>query len=218
MRETLSTVLAAPVSLRLLEPVVPDANAWKAISADAQIYSVRGPLADVALVMRPADALALAAAAFGEEAAEERALSVLENEVLMRALRALSGSLATVCGREMSGLEPILDICGYTTYFELILERPVSARIGVALSRDPIVRGAGLLRIEDLLDVEIEMAVQFGRGTMNAAAFLDLRPGANVPMMTRVGEPALLMVAGSVLARGECGALGERSVMIVKGT
>jgi hypothetical protein len=31
-----------------------------------------------------------------------------------------------------------------------------------------------------------------------------------------VGEPALLKTAGTVLARGECGALGERSVMIVK--
>jgi flagellar motor switch/type III secretory pathway protein FliN len=72
------------------------------------------------------------------------------------------------------------------------------------------------LRIEDLLDVDVEVAVQFARGNLAAAAFLDLRPGINVPMKTRVGEPALLTVAGSVLARGECGALGERNAMIVK--
>jgi len=88
-------------------------------------------------------------------------------------------------------------------------------RLGVAISRDPPTRGSGALRIEDLLDVQIEVGVEFARAMLPAGALLDLRPGTNVPMMTTMGEPALLKAGGSVLARGECGALGKRGAMIV---
>jgi flagellar motor switch/type III secretory pathway protein FliN len=216
VRETLGAVLAAPVSLRLLEPLIPDAQGWHAICAQARMYAVRGNVADAAFILRPRDALALAAAAFGETPGDLRALSPVEQEVTLRALRAVGASQAPVCGREMSALEPILDINGYVTYFELLMEQPVPMRLGVALSRDPAQRGAGTLRAADLLDVEIELSVEFARGTMSAARFLGLGSGENVPMNTKVGEPALLKTAGTVLARGECGALGERSVMIVK--
>ncbi|HLI96859.1 MAG TPA: FliM/FliN family flagellar motor switch protein, partial [Candidatus Baltobacteraceae bacterium] len=174
-----------------------------------------GPLCDAAFVMRPQDALALASSAFGEEADTMRDLSAVEQEVLVRALRGVAGALAPVCGREPSPLERILDIRGYVTYFELLVERPVQARIGVALSRDPAARVSGTLRVEDLLDVELELSVEFARGTLPAAAVLDLRPGANVPMTTRIGEPGRLRLGGAVLARGECGALGERGAFIV---
>lgn len=215
VRETLGALLATPVSLRLLEPSIPDADAWNAICAGAQLFGVRGPLCDAAFVLRPQDAVALASSAFGEEAGAARALSAVEQEVLVRALRGVAGSLAPVCGRELAPLERILDIRGYVTYFELLVERPVHARIGVALSRDPSSRGAATVRIEDLLDVEIEVCVEFARGTLPAAAFLDLRPGTNVPMKTRIGDPGRLRLGGAVLARGECGAMGDRSAMIV---
>jgi flagellar motor switch/type III secretory pathway protein FliN len=215
IRETLSALLATPVSLRLLEPVIPDPQAWNAICEGAQLFGLRGPLCDAAFVLRPQDALALASSAFGEQIDATRRLSALEQEVLVRALRGIAGSLAPVCGRELTPLERILDIRGYVTYFELLVERPVRARIGVALSRDPAARGSATLRLEDLLDVEIELSVEFARGTLPAAAFLDLRPGTNVPMKTRIGQPGRLLCSGAVLARGECGALGERGAMIV---
>ena len=215
VRETLSALLAAPVSLRLLAPVVPDARGWSAIRAGALIFGVRGPVCDAAFVLRPDDALALASSAFGEEPGGSRNLSAVEQEVLVRALRGIAGSLAPVCGREPSPLERILDIDSYMTYFELLVERPAAARIGVALSRDPVSRASGSLRLEDLGSVEIEVCAEFASGTLSAAAFLDLRPGTIVPMKTRVGEPGLLKTGGAVLARGECGALGERSAMIV---
>lgn len=215
VRETLSALLAAPVSLRLLAPVVPSAHAWSAICAGALIFGVRGPVCDAAFVLRPDDALALASSAFGEEPGGARNLSAVEQEVLVRALRGIAGSLAPVCGRELSPLERILDIGGYATYFELLVERPAAMRIGVALSRDPVSRASGSLRLEDLGSVEIEVCAEFASGTLSAAAFLDLRPGTIVPMKTRVGEPGLLKIGGAVLARGECGALGERSAMIV---
>ena len=215
IRETLGALLGAPVSLRLLEPVIPDAQAWQAIAAGAQLFRVRGPICDAAFVLRPRDALGLAGSAFGEQPDAARELSAVEQEVLVRALRGVAGSLAAVCGRELSPLERILDIRGFVTYFELLLERPASARIGVALSRDPLARGSATLALEDLLDVELEVRVQFASGTLPAAAFLDLRSGSNVPMKTRVGEPGLLKAGAAVLARGECGTVGARNAMLV---
>lgn len=218
VRETLAAVFGVPVSLRLLEPIVPEANAWASIAEDALLLRMRGPVAEAAFVLRPRDALALAAAAFGEEPGELRALSAVEHEVVMRALRALSGTLAGICGRELAAPEPILDIRGYTTYLELLVSAPAAFGLGVALARDPAPRGGPGLRIEDLLDVELEVGVQFAAGTISGGRFLDLRPGANVPMKTRMGERALLVAGGTVLARGECGALGERNAMIVGAT
>jgi flagellar motor switch/type III secretory pathway protein FliN len=215
MRETLGALLGAPVSLRLLEPVIPDPQAWNAIAHGAQLFGVRGPVCGAALVLRPRDALALASIAFGEPADAARQLSALEQEVLVRALRGIAGSLAPVCGRELTALEPILDIRGYVTYFELLIERPAAARLGVALSRDPAAKGAATLRIEDLLDVQVDVSVQFAHGSLSAAAFLDLGPGSNVPMTTRIGAPGLLRAGEVVLARGECGAIGERNAMVV---
>ena len=215
VRETLSSLFAVPVVLRLLEPVIPDGNGWSAISDGAQIFRARGPACDAAFILRRDDALALAASAFGEEQVAPRALSPVEGQVLYRILRALAGSLPHVCGRETGPLERILDVNGYVTYFELLLERPLPARIGVALSRDPTLRGAATLRIEDLREVEIALTVEFARGEIGADAFLGLRPGANVPMKTRIGESGRLKLGGAVLAAVECGAVGERTAIRV---
>ena len=215
VRETLGALLAAPVSLRLLEPLIPDPGAWQTLCAGAHLFGVRGPLCDAAFVLRPQDAAALASCAFGEDASAARDLSAVEQAVLLRALRGIAGALAPVCGRELSALERILDIRGYVTYFELLLEQPAALRLGVALSREPAPRMGPTLRIEDLLEVRVEARVQFASAAMSAAAFLDLRPGALVPMTTRIGEPGLLKIGGAELARGECGALGDRSAMVV---
>ena len=134
VRETLGALLATPVSLRLLEPRIPDPHAWNVISSGAQLFGVRGALCDAAFVLRPKDAVALATAAFGENAPDVRRLSAVEQEVLIRALRGIAGSLAPVCGRDLSPLERILDIRGYVTYFELIVERPMAMRMGVFMS------------------------------------------------------------------------------------
>lgn len=215
VREALSALLAAPVRLRLLEPIVPEPDAWNAIAQGAQLFGVRGSVCDAAFVLRRPDALALASCAFGEEGGPSRGLSALEQEVLIRALRGIAGCLANVCGRDVSPLERILDIRGYTTYFELLLEQPAFARIGVALSRDPIIRGGATLRLEHLLDVEIEVSADFGWGILPAAAVLDLRAGANVPMTTRIGQPGRLRIGGAAVARGECGVLDGRHALIV---
>ncbi len=141
-RETLGALLASPVSLRLFEPVLPSPDAWRAILDGATLYRYRGTVADAAIVLRPRDALALARAAFGEVGGEETTsdapLSPLESDVLARVSAAVGASLAAVCGlREGAAVERVAEIGAYTTFFELLLDRPVRASIGVAVSRDP---------------------------------------------------------------------------------
>ena len=215
VRETLATLLNAPADLRLIEPLIPEPDAWKALTANALLYCIRGSSCDAAFVLRPGDALALAAAAFGETSAGCRPPSNIEREILERMLGALAGSLASVCGRYEGRIERILDITGFVTYFEAIVEVPAAVRIGIALSREPVSPVVAELRLEDLATVEVEVRAEFARGCLAAADLLDLRPGALVPMMTRMGEPGLLKMGAAALARGECGAIGERNVLIV---
>jgi flagellar motor switch/type III secretory pathway protein FliN len=215
-REALAAAYGTAVSLRLLEPAIPDEAAWAAIASQAEIFRLRGPIADAAFVLRPPDALALATAAFGEAGGELRPLSPIEREVLARVVRALGTTVAAVCGiRDPAPAERVAGVRGYATYFELIVEHPFAARVGVALSRDPAPERRGHLRAEDLLDVEIEVGVEFASGSIGAAGILGLRPGCEVVMDTKVGDLAMLKVAGAVVARGECGSIGGRSAMIV---
>jgi len=215
VRETLGSLLAEPISLQLLEPIVPDAASWRALTAGARFYRARGPACEAALVLRAEDALGLAAGAFGETPDAARPLSAVEEETLARFASALSGSLAHVCGPGSSGAERILDISGFVTYFEMLIERPIEARIGVALSRDPNPAPGRTLRAEDLGGVEIELGVELARGVLAASEFLDLRPGAHVPMKTRIGDPGLLKAGAVSLARGECGVSGGRAAFAV---
>ncbi|HEV3154323.1 MAG TPA: FliM/FliN family flagellar motor switch protein [Candidatus Baltobacteraceae bacterium] len=214
-RETLSALLRAAVKLHVSEPCIPDATAWSAIVDGALVFGMRGSLCEAAFVVRPADALALSAAAFGEIESGSRALSGMENEMLQRVLRALAPALPHLCGRDAGALQQILDTRAFATYLELIVEEPVKVRVGVALSRDPEPKGAPALRLEDLSDVEVEVRAEFAHGQIAAAEFLRLGPGAYVPMMTRMGEPGLLKLGAAALGRGECGEIGERSVIVL---
>jgi flagellar motor switch/type III secretory pathway protein FliN len=215
VRERLAAVLGLPVNMQLLEPVVPDSAAWQAICARAQIYGVRASLADAAFILRPPDALALASSAFGETPGAMRDLSALESQVVVRALHTVRDSLSPICGADMTELERISDLRGYATYFELLVERPVALRIGVALSRDPVQRPAAELRIDDLLDLEFDVCAELAQGTIDAVALLQLQPNCAIPMKTRIGEPASLKVGSTVLAHGEGGAAGACNAILI---
>lgn len=217
MRETLGALLAAPLSVRLLEPLIPAPQAWPALLQDALLFGVRGAVLEAAVVLRPRDARALAALAFGEMEASERELSAIERTIVTRAVTAIAPALAPVCGfRETPPVEPLAGPARFATYFEVLIEQPASLRIGVALSRDPAPGTGGTLRLEDLLDVPVEARVQFARGAMEAADLLGLGIGTIVPMMTRVHEGGLLLVDETAVATGDCGATGQRAAMIVK--
>ncbi len=213
IRERLGALLGT-VRVRLLEPVVPDAAGWTALLAQGHLHRVRGALAQAAFVLRPADATALACGAFGVPCPQPRALSPMETQVVRRALDACTPALASVCGRD-AGVVEGAEREAFATYFELIVEGAAQFRLGVALAAEPREAVGATLGLDDLADVEIELSVQVARGDIPARALLDLRPGVRLPMMTRVGDPGLLMLAGGVLARGACGTMAERHAMVV---
>lgn len=54
-----------------------------------------------------------------------------------------------------------------------------------------------------LLDVELEASIRFGQKELLLKDVLDLRPGTVVELARQVNEPAELLVAGRLMARGE---------------
>jgi hypothetical protein len=208
-RETLSALLTSPVTLRLFEPVLPSPDAWRAILRDAMLYRYRGSVADAAIVLRAADARALARAAFGETSVEDALagapLSPLEGDVLARVAAAIGASLPAVCGvRDGAAIERVAEIGGFTTFFELHLERPVQASIGIAVSRDPAPDPRGTLSFQDLDHVDLALDVQIDVGTFPATLVAGLEPGDLLPFGARTLR-GRLRTGGRTLTYGTCG-------------
>jgi hypothetical protein len=208
-RETLGALLASPVNLRLFEPVLPSPDGWRAILDGAMLYRYRGTVADAAIVLRPRDALALARAAFGEVGGEDPSsdlsLSPLESDVLARVSGAIGASLAAVCGpREGAAVERVAEIGAYTTFFELLLDRPVRASIGVAVSREPAPEPRGTLDLTDLEHIPLSVEVCMDLGTFPASAVMALRPGSLLPVAPGPLR-GRLRSGGRTLAFGNCG-------------
>jgi len=216
-RETLAGLFGAPVSLRLLEPVLPDGAGWNCICADAQIFGVRGESADAAFVLRRDDALALAGATFGEHVQGRRPLSAIETELLARVVSALGGTLAPVCGaREGSRMSRMSTLDGFLTYFEIILEEPVQARIGIAMSREPQPQVVPGVDVRDLDSIELDLSVEIAHGFLSAASILVLRPGEFIKFDSTLGDRAFLRAEDAIIARGECGEMDGRAVLAVQ--
>jgi hypothetical protein len=208
-RETLGVLLSRPVHLRLFPPVLPSPDAWRAIVASAKLYRYRGTVADAAIVLRPRDALALARAAFGEVSDEgitrDAPLSAIESDLLARVVAAIGASLPAVCGvREGAAIERVDDIGAYTTFFELLIEHPVRASIGVAVSRDPAPETRGALDLEDLEQVTLPLEVCVDLGEFPASAVMALQPGSLLPAAPGPLR-GRLRAGGRTLAYGTCG-------------
>jgi flagellar motor switch/type III secretory pathway protein FliN len=208
MRETLGSLFAAPVEVRLFEPLIPSADAWHAIADRAHVFGIRGSLADAAIVLRPGDAVSLVGAAFGETLCAARPLSPIERTVLERTVRAMTAACVPVCG---SCGEPaaLSELRGFATFFEVAVERPVPARIGIALSREPQPKRGDAVSRSALDDVPLELAVRLEGATIPAHA-LELEVGAVIPLGRGPELAGRLAVAGRTLARGECGVKGVR--------
>ncbi|MGB8909136.1 MAG: FliM/FliN family flagellar motor switch protein [Candidatus Cybelea sp.] len=208
VRETLSSLLGAAVALRLLAPSIPTPQAWPIVLNEALLYRLRGHVADAAIVLRTPDALALAAALFGESrvAALDRALSPMERDLLDRAINALAGNLAVVCGTpEGRFVERVAEIRGFVTYFEVSIEEPVAVRIGIALSRDPSPEARGSFEFGHLAAAKLKAVASLDLGKAEAAEVARLAPGAIVPIDPSELRRCALSVAGRSVARGTCG-------------
>lgn len=218
MREALAHAFGVAVELRLFEPLVPTAQAWSAITNGARCYRMSGSLTDAAIVVRSLDAVALAGAAFGEYGAvPSRDLSSLESAVLERIVRAASRACAPACGMPCAEVHAVERIEGFSTYFDVQIERPFAARIGIALARDPQPAVSQSIAADDLLDLDVECTVTTDGVTLPAYQLATLELGSIVPITEQTGVlTAVLTLAGRPVARGECGVRGNRLALAIR--
>jgi len=81
---------------------------------------------------------------------------------------------------------------------------PTPPRLASVPSPPPPAGPAGNpANLDLLLDVVLEATLRFGQREMVLREILELRPGAVVELNRRIQEPAELLVAGRVIARGE---------------
>jgi hypothetical protein len=223
VRERLAALFGAPVVVRLLEPQIPAAHAWKTILRGAILYRVRGCACDAAIVLRPADAAAFASAAFGESlarAAPERKLSPMERVALDRMAAAIAGTLGSVCGERdphETRVESVARLERAVTYFELSLEQPIEARVGVALSRDPAPEPSCALGREEVAGLPLRAVGRMELGKFAAHCVASLSPGQILPIPRSSESRASLRVGGQLLARGSCGVAGDRYALEIEG-
>lgn len=216
VRETLGALFGETVTLKLFEPTIPQPAAWNAIVRDARVYCVRAAHVDATVIVRPEDACALAAAAFGEPPRRDAVLSVMERTVLERTVRAIATQFGPICGAGTHDVSALCapDLRALRTFFELAIERPVRARIGIALSRDPIPECQSGVALDDLLDLSMELAVQIDGGVHAASTMCALEPGALLPLPAGPLR-GTLQLAGRPLATGECGVVGRYYALAV---
>jgi flagellar motor switch/type III secretory pathway protein FliN len=110
-----------------------------------------------------------------------------------------------VCGvRDGATIERVDDIANFTTFFELLIDRPVRASIGVAVSRDPAPEPRGALDLADLEQVHVPVAVRVDLGAIPASSLAALQPGSLLPMAPGALR-GRLYAGGRTLAYGTCG-------------
>jgi hypothetical protein len=209
-REMLASSFGAPVDLRLFEPIIPSVRGWSAIVADARVYAVSGLRTGAAIIVRDSDALAIARAAFAEFRAGHGALSGIESAVLDRIVATLSSALPSLHGPtgNAPSIARVDRIDGYRTFFELLIVQPTVARIGIALSAEPVSPAQSTLPADALSEVAVELSARTTAITLPAQAVASLEVGDILPMNGTKGLFCELLLAGRSLGSGECGVAG----------
>ena len=93
---------------------------------------------------------------------------------------------------------------------------PVALTMGIGIVRDlPDPGPSGALPASALDSVAVEARAVFAEGTIDAAAFVALRPGDVVKLDTKVGAPACLNLGGRRLATGVPGVVASRTAFLV---
>ncbi|MGA7355753.1 MAG: FliM/FliN family flagellar motor C-terminal domain-containing protein [Candidatus Cybelea sp.] len=219
VRETLTSLFGTPASMRICEPMIPPAHTWPAIVRNAMLYRVRGSVADAALVLRATDAIAIASTIFGESpgaVSTARELSRIERDVIDRTATAIAANFGAVCGaREGHNVERVGAIGGFVTYFELLLEEPVAASVGIALSRDPAPEPLVRLELGHLAGVGVVVFASVAIGPVEAGAIARLAPGSVLSVPRSQLSRCALTATGRPLALGHCGVRNGRFALQV---
>ncbi|HTD37921.1 MAG TPA: FliM/FliN family flagellar motor C-terminal domain-containing protein [Candidatus Limnocylindrales bacterium] len=202
VRETLRELLGERCELVLGEPAALGAHAWAELSRDAR-----------RLVRR----------AFGEgddgaPELSERACSALELHALERIAARCAGTFGPLCAESHDVSRPVgaHEVPACAAYFDLRVHAPLALTLGIGVVRElPDPAPAGAIGPHALGSVTVEARAVFAEGTLDAASFVKIRPGAVVKLDTKVGAPASLNLGGRRLATGVPGVVASRTAFLV---
>jgi hypothetical protein len=219
IRETLRELLGERCELVVGEPAAIDASAWTLLAREACLFLMRGRQTDVVLVLPQRDARRLVLRAFGEgEALPDGACSALELHALERIAARCAAACEPLCAERRAPPRAVaaLEAPACVAYFDLRVAAPLALELGIGIVRDlPDPGPTGSLTPAALGAVTLEAHAVFAEGTIDAAAFVKIRPGTIVKLDTKVGAPASLKIAGRRCASGVPGILAARSALLV---
>jgi flagellar motor switch/type III secretory pathway protein FliN len=224
IRETLRELFGETCELVLGEPTALGATAWSLLAGDALLFLTRGRQTDIVLVLPQRDARRLVLRAFGEGEAPgaaplpDAACSALELHALERIAERCAAAFDPLCAerRTRSRAVGAHDVPACAAYFDVRVHAPVALTLGIGIVRDlPDPGPSGALSARALEPVTVEARAVFAEGTMDAAAFVALRPGDVVELGTKVGAPACLNLGGRRLATGVPGVVASRTAFLV---
>jgi Type III flagellar switch regulator (C-ring) FliN C-term len=223
VRETLRELLGERCELVLGEPAALGARAWSLLARDALLFLTHGRRTDVVLVLPRADARRLVLRAFGEGGdagapdLPESACSALEMHALERIAARCATAFGPLCAEwETARAVRAHEVPACAAYFDLRVRAPLRLTLGIGIVRElPEPSPAGALALSALDSVTVEARAVFAEGTLDAPAFIGLRPGTVVKLETKVGAPASLKIGDRRLATGVPGAVASRTAFLV---
>ena len=220
IRETLRDLLGE-CELVLGEPAALSPRAWELLAHDSLLFLTRGRLTDVVIVLPLRDARRLVLRAFGEgDELPEGACSALELHALERIAARCAAAFDPLCRGRGPGPNAVRghEIPACSAYFDLRVRSPLPLTLGIGIVRElPEPGPASLLAPRALDGVTVDLRAVFAEGILDAAGFIELRPGSVVKLETKVGAPASLNLGAGRLATGTAGVVASHTAFLVHG-
>lgn len=218
--QLLNGVLAAPCTVEAREETEPGFGE----TAVRLLLKLEGALSGSAVVeMSPADAAALSTRLSqrtsdgGQVPGQSVSAAGLLSQTVALAAKKLQSiygrTLVTVGSGEEPGWRPVRAISfastapdGTTFSFRTLLSESIVAP-ATSSSQTPTASAAHAAlqkaNLDRILDVELELTLQFGERTLPLRDLVELAAGSIIELDHRVKDPAGLLLAGKMIARGE---------------
>jgi hypothetical protein len=218
IRETLRELLGE-CDLVLGEPAALGPQAWALLARDSLLFLTRGRLTDVVIVLPQRDARRLVLRAFGEgDELPDGACSALELHALERIAARCAGAFEPLfrgrgeAPRAVRGSE----VPACAAYFDVRVRAPLALTLGIGVVRElPDPDPTAMLARSTLDALTVDLRAVFAEGILDAAGFVELRPGSVVKLETKVGAPASLNLGAGRLATGAAGVVGSHTAFLV---
>ena len=218
IRETLRELLGE-CELVLGEPAALGPQAWALLARDALLFLTRGRATDVVIVLPQRDARRLVLRAFGEgDDLPDGACSALEMHALERIAGRCAAAFEPLCRGRGEGPRAVRasEVPACSAYFDLRVRAPLPLTLGIGIVRDlPEPGPAALFAPRALDEVSVDLRAVFAEGILDAAEFVELRPGSVVKLGTKVGAPASLKLGAGRLATGVAGVAASHTAFLV---